>query len=69
MDLKARIAKFASEDYKRFISPYDFLLAQVETNNFKIVQLISDDSPLSALDFSYTNNFLFAYEIPSHVLN
>ena len=27
MDLKSRIAKFASEDYNRFISPYDFVLA------------------------------------------
>lgn len=69
MDLKSRIAKFASEDYNKFITPYDFILGQISTNNFRLVQLFTDDSHISALDFSYENNFLFAYEIRPEALN
>ncbi len=36
MDLKAQIAKQASEFYKFYISPYEFLMAQIDKKEFEI---------------------------------
>lgn len=36
MDLKLKIAKYAREYYKRPISPYHFVIAQVDKQNFNV---------------------------------
>jgi hypothetical protein len=64
MDLKQTIAKHAREYYKRPISPYSFVMAQIDKQNFSIAQLFKDEttSP-QVFDLNYNNNFVFAYEI------
>lgn len=44
MNIKMRMAVQASEFYGRNVSVYDFVLALVETNEFKLISLIDDEA-------------------------
>eukprot|EP00347_Sterkiella_histriomuscorum_P015219 403357853 len=69
MDVKQLIAKHASEFYKTFISPYEFIMAQIDKSDFSITQLFSDSLPSSVLNINLNSNFLFAYQIHPDAIN
>ena len=69
MDVKQRIAQHASEYYKKKITPYEFVLAQIDKSDFTIAQLFPDDSPSSVLNVNLNHNYIFAYEIHSGAIN
>lgn len=68
MDVKQQMAQHAREFYHQPISPYELILARIEKSDFSLYQIYSDDMPGKVLDFNYGGNFLFAYQIPEHVL-
>ena len=69
MNVKQRIAQHASEYYKKKITPYEFILAQIDKSDFTIAQLFSDDMPGSVLDVNLNHNYIFAYEIHTGAIN
>ena len=69
MGIKGKVAKWAREFYKRLVTPYDFVIGQVDKENFNIVKLFNDTTDPSMINIKYEENFLFAYEINPDALN
>ena len=61
MEVKAEIAKQASEFYQSYISPYSFIMAQIDKKEFEITQMFYDNLPSSVLNLDEKSQFLFAY--------
>ena len=57
------IAQHAMEFYKKFVSPYQFVMGIVDQSDMVIERLAEDDQPASLLDVH--NRYIFAYEIPN----
>ncbi|CDW85002.1 ubiquitin carboxyl-terminal hydrolase family [Stylonychia lemnae] len=69
LDAKQIIAKQASEYYQEYISPYEFILAQVSKSDFAITQLFKDSEQSGSLNINFGSNFIFAYQIDKAALN
>lgn len=69
MDVKQRISQHASEFYKKKITAYEFVMAQIDKSDFTIAQLFADDEPSSVLNVNMSHNYIFAYEIHSGAIN
>lgn len=69
MDFKERIAQHAREFYKKPISPYELIIAQIDKVDFSLAQLFSDDTDPQVLDVNFSNTFIFAYQINPEALN
>lgn len=69
MDIKHSIAQHAREYYQRPISPYHFVMAQIDKQNFSLAQLFRDETTSPhVFDINYQGNFIFAYEINPEAL-
>lgn len=69
MNVKQRISQQASEFYKKKITPYEFVIAQIDKQDFTIAQLFQDDESSSVMNINLRDNYIFAYEIHSGALN
>ena len=69
MDVKCKIAQHAREFYKQPISPYEFIMAQIDNRDFSLCQIFTDDVSTNVLEISYQQNFIFAYQINPAALN
>lgn len=69
MDVKQRIAIHATEYYKKKITPYEFIMAQIDKSDFSILQLFSDDMHSNVLNVNLDHYYIFAYEIHPNAIN
>ena len=70
INAKQRIAVQASEFHNRDIQPYDFVVAVVSKNNFKLMCIFDDIVTInaSALIVNPNTEFIFCYEIDKRAL-
>ena len=65
MNFKLRMAVQASEFHQRSISAYDFVLALVQRDKFRLVTLVNDEkvATFRQLEWNPHTEFLIAYEV------
>jgi len=69
MDVKETVAQHARVYYGQPVTPYDFVMGQIDKTNFTLTQLFQDTSNPSVLNVQHSTTFIFAYQIHPDALN
>ncbi len=69
LEVKRQIAEHATEYYGKYVSPYEFIMAQIDKSEFTIAQLFQDTSSSGVLNVNMNSIFIFAYQINKNALN
>lgn len=69
MAIKQRIAVHASEFHQSDVQPYDFILAMISRDKFKLTCLFDENQTnVRSLQLNPDTHYLFAYEIENFAL-
>jgi hypothetical protein len=60
MAIKQKMADHASTFYQTNVGPYDFVIAQIDKQDFSFQQIFPDDSSSSLLNVNSNNYYIFA---------